>query len=390
MKKWQVIALLLAILLIAVASVRTRLQTEEQKKSGGGFFQSLLPTVSPATSANQTSDSKDEPRVSVFATGLEVPWAIAFLPDRNLLVTERTGRVRLVTKDGQVRQEPVVTIGSVKQISEGGLHGITLHPDFSENGYVYLYYTYSGSSGTTLNRVVRYRYNGSNLKNEEIIVDEIPGAANHDGGRIKFGSDKFLYITTGDAQISSLAQETNSLAGKILRVTDMGYPVPGNPFGNRVYSYGHRNPQGIAWDDQGRLWQTEHGPSGAEKGNDEFNRVESGKNYGWPEIRGTQTRAGMLTPIIESGRSDTWAPAGLAYLNGTFYFAGLRGAALYQILDPNGTPRLATHFKSEFGRLREVVVGPDGLLYVTTSNRDGRGSPKPGDDKILRVNPEKL
>ena len=205
------------------------------------------------------------------------------------------------------------------------------------------------------------------MREDKIIVDRIPGAPNHDGGRIKFGPDNFLYITTGDAQEPSLAQDRNSLAGKILRVTRDGDPVPDNLFGTRIYSYGHRNPQGITWDNQGRLWETEHGSSAT----DELNLITPGKNYGWPEIRGDQTRAGMVSPVIQSG-SQTWAPGGVAFLNGSIFFAGLRGSALYEY--KINEKRLVEHFKNEYGRLRDVVVGPDNMLYVTTSNRDGRGN----------------
>lgn len=345
-----------------------------------------------STNSGRTGEriqNDDLPQVSVFATGLDVPWAIAFLPSGELLVTERAGTVRLVTKDGQVQQSPVAVLSNVKEFSEGGLHGIALHPDFATNQFVYLFYTYSGSGNDTLNRVVRMKFVDSQLTDETTIVDAIPGASNHDGGRVKFGPDGYLYITTGDAQEPSLAQDTNSLAGKILRVKDDGSAAPNNPFGNRVYSYGHRNPQGIAWDDQGRLWSTEHGPSGLETGNDEVNVIEMGVNYGWPEIRGTQTRSGMRNPIIESGRGTAWAPAGVAFANGNLYFGGLRGTAVYE-LNTSGTPQLTTYFKNEYGRIREVIAGPDGMLYISTSNRDGRGSPKSGDDKIMRVNPSKL
>ncbi|OGV94954.1 hypothetical protein A3A66_04025 [Microgenomates group bacterium RIFCSPLOWO2_01_FULL_46_13] len=340
----------------------------------------------------QTSDKaalEEMPVTTVIAENLDTPWAIAFLADGQMLVTERKGTVQLVNiKAGNISE--VGKIEAVREIGEGGLLGIALHPDFEVNHYVYLYYTYSEAGGRTLNRVVRMTYLGQRLTDEKVIVDEIPGASNHNGGRIKFGPDKFLYITTGDAQEPSRAQDTGSLAGKILRVTDDGSPAPGNPFDNRVYSYGHRNPQGITWDEEGRLWETEHGPSGAETGNDEFNRIEMGKNYGWPEIRGKQTRAGMVTSVSESGRSDTWAPAGLAYLNGKFYFAGLRGQALYGVSVSGNSAGLTTYFKGELGRIREVVAGPDGMLYVTTSNRDGRGKPVAEDDRIIRVNPDKL
>jgi glucose/arabinose dehydrogenase len=186
--------------------------------------------------------------ITVITQNLDTPWAIAFLPDNSMLVTERKGTVRLVSREGKFDEAPVATLQNVQEIGEGGLMGIVLHPDFSSNHYVYLYYTYTGSGNNTLNRVVRMIYENSQLSDEQIIVDAIPGAVNHNGGRIKFGPDKSLYIATGDAQDPSQAQDRNSLAGKILRVTDAGKAVPGNPFGTMVYSYGHRNPQGLAWD----------------------------------------------------------------------------------------------------------------------------------------------
>ncbi|OGM58825.1 hypothetical protein A3A75_06180 [Candidatus Woesebacteria bacterium RIFCSPLOWO2_01_FULL_39_10] len=409
--------ILILITLVGIGAVVFWSTRKTSDKSGTGINIFNLPSQNG--SSPEVTETKDFPRVSVFAEGLDTPWAIAFLPsfaeaskgesNGGMLVTERSGRVRFVSNEGQVKDEPVADIAEVKELSEGGLHGITLHPNFQSNNYVYVYYTYGESGGNTLNRVSRFTYNGSQMTDQKVIVDAIPGASNHDGGRIKFGPDKFLYITTGDAQNPSNAQNKDSLAGKILRVTDNGDPAPGNPFDSaqgkpsgdpRVYSYGHRNPQGITWDQDGTLWETEHGPSGFETGNDEFNKIEAGNNYGWSEIRGTQTRSGMVTPIIESGRTDTWAPAGLAYLparagepaqagvNGKFYFAGLRGQALYEVA--GNLPNLKEHFKGEYGRLREVILGPDGILYVTTSNRDGRGVPKQGDDKILRINPNKL
>ena len=352
-----------------------------------------LPSVTslPSTNYVDTESTEDIPRISVVSQGLEVPWALVFVPEEGMLVTERKGNIRFISKEGELQEEPVLVITSVRQVGEGGLHGIALHPDFGNNGLVYLYYTYSGSGNETLNRVVRYKYDGDKLSNEEIIVDSIPGAANHDGGRIKFGPDGYLYITTGDAQTPPLSQDTNSLAGKILRVTDTGESVPGNPFNNEIYSYGHRNPQGIAWDIQGNLWSTEHGPSGIWPNccQDELNFIEIGANYGWPDSVGDNVIEGTVAPVLHSGR-EIWAPAGIAYVNGKFYFAGLRGSALYEVSIVNGSPTIKTHLKNELGRLREVLAGPDGMLYVTTSNRDGRGISKSGDDKILRINPTKL
>lgn len=327
----------------------------------------------PSTNVSQTE---------VIAENLDTPWGIVFLPDNSILVTERVGRVRLVDNKGNLQQEPVATLSQVKEIGEGGLLGIALHPDFSKNAKVFLYYTYSSSGGNTLNRVVSMVYDGS-LKDEQIIVDRIPGASNHNGGRIKFGPDGFLYITTGDAENPSQAQDINALGGKILRVTDEGKPAPGNPFNNLVYSYGHRNPQGLAWDSEGRLWATEHGPSNL----DELNLIEPGKNYGWPTVRGSEERSGMVTPVINSGPDKTWAPAGAAFWQGSIYFGGLRGQTLFQAVIDQSPVSIKEHFKNEFGRIREVLVGPDNMLYITTSNRDGRGTPNPSDDRIIKINP---
>ena len=340
-------------------------------------------------SSDEDAGTNKTPQVSVFAQGLEVPWSVVFLPDKSMFITERVGRVRYISKDGTLQDNPVAVISEVKQIGEGGLHGISLHPNFLSNNYVYLYFTYGEENGNTKNKVVRYRFEGGKLQGSKVIVDNIPGAPNHDGGRIKFGPDGYLYITTGDAQEPSLAQDKNSLAGKILRVTDQGQPAQGNPFGNRVYSLGHRNPQGITWDDKGNLWETEHGPSGIWPNccQDELNQIKIGGNYGWPNIVGDQTNKDIITSVSQSGR-DIWAPAGLAYLDGAIYFVGLRGQALYKV--DLQTKKIQTFFKEKFGRLRDVVIGPDNFLYITTSNRDGRGNPKAGDDKILRIDPTNL
>jgi len=323
--------------------------------------------------------------VSILAQGLDTPWAIAFLPDGKILVTERKGTVRLIEKNGELNGVPIAEIDQVKEIGEGGLHGIAVDPQFSNNGYVYVYYTYGGSGASTLNRVSRFVFEENKLTDEKIIVDAIPGASNHDGGRIKFGPDNYLYIATGDAQNPSHSQNINSLAGKILRVDGEGNPAPDNPFNNLVYSYGHRNPQGLTWDASGQLWATEHGQSAT----DELNKIEAGNNYGWPETRGDQTKEGTINPAIHSG-NETWAPSGADFLTGSIYFTGLRGQALYQAKLVGDNVSVITHFKNEFGRLREVVAGPDGMLYVTTSNLDGRGNPREGDDKVLIINPEKL
>lgn len=347
--------------------------------SGIAIFLRQNPPLSKPPSAPVISGQSTQPKVETLITGLEIPWALAFLPDKNILVTERAGQVRLI-KNGSLEKDPIAAI-QVKQTGEGGLHGIAVDPNFPNPPFVYLYYTYSSGSNNSLNRVSRFSFKENILTDEQVIVDNIPGAINHDGGRVKFGPDGYLYITTGDAQNPSLSQNKDSLAGKILRVTTEGKFAPNNPFNTLIYSYGHRNPQGITWDNQGRLWETEHGQSAQ----DELNLIIAGKNYGWPDIRGDQTKQDMERPLLQSG-SDTWAPGGAAFFKGSIFYAGLRGTALYQyVID---TKELKTHFKGEFGRIREVVLGPDNMLYITTSNKDGRGNPKADDDKIIRINPE--
>ncbi|OGK32106.1 hypothetical protein A3F57_03470 [Candidatus Roizmanbacteria bacterium RIFCSPHIGHO2_12_FULL_36_11] len=348
---------------------------------------------------NQTITT-EAPLTSIIAEGLDTPWAIAFLPDGGMLVTERSGKVRYIDKNGKLNPEPVAILDRVKEIGEGGLLGITLHPDladatpgkpdFSSNSFVYFYYTYNSEFNNTFNRVVRMKLENNKLSEEEIIVDNIPGNFNHNGGRIKFGPDKNLYITTGDAQDPSRAQDKTSLAGKILRVTDAGKPVSGNPFGNLIFSYGHRNPQGIDWNKDGGLWSTEHGRSGVQSGLDELNIIEAGKNYGWPDIQGDEERAGMVTPVANSGPTNTWAPAGAALVGDSLFFGGLRGETLYEAVINSENVTIKEHFKGEFGRIREVIKGPDGMLYISTSNKDGRGNPASEDDRIVRINPKKL
>lgn len=352
----------------------------EQKKSdlANKAFR-MRDNVTPPTATSQQTEA-----YKVIATGLNVPWALAFLPNGDLLITERIGHIKLLEKDEKTPKS-ITTLSDVKQIGEGGLHGIAVDPKFSLNSFVYTYYTYSSDGQNTLNRVVRFRFKDNKLDEQTTIVDKIPGALFHDGGRIKFGPDGFLYIATGDAQNPSLSQDKTSLAGKILRVTTEGKAAPDNPFGTLVYSYGHRNPQGLTWDSNGTFWETEHGSSAT----DEVNRIEKGTNYGWPTITGDATRPGMQSPNLQSG-SATWAPAGVAFFDGALFFGGLRGQALFEAKINGNQMELKEHFKGQFGRIREVILGPDNLLYITTSNKDGRGNPQADDDKIIRVNPKTL
>ncbi len=318
----------------------------------------------------------------IIADNLQIPWEIAFLPDGDLLVTERPGILKRIGKEMRA-----YTIEGVQHIGEGGLLGMALHPRFSENQWIYLYLTTKNDEGL-INRVERYRFEGDRLSEKKTIVDNIPGAAYHDGGRIAFGPDWYLYVTTGDAGKNNLAQDTSSLAGKILRLKDDGSIPSDNPFGNAVWSYGHRNSQGLAWDDKGRLWATEHGRSGLLSGLDELNLIEKGKNYGWPTIEGDKGKDGMETPIVHSGPDETWAPAGVAFWDGSVFFGGLRGETLYEAKFINEREvSLKVHLRQEFGRIRAVVLGPDGYLYITTSNTDSRGDIRANDDKIIRINP---
>lgn len=330
----------------------------------------------------------DVPRITVIAENLNIPWDFAFLPEGGMLVTERDGRLLSIGADTEIHEIP---IENVRRTGEGGLLGIVLHPQFERNKYLYLYFTTPGEDGETTNRIERYRFENNALSERKVIIDTIPGAIYHDGGRMEFGPDGMLYVTTGDATRENIAQDRDSLGGKILRLRDDG-SIPGdNPFGTAVYSYGHRNPQGLAWDASGQLWETEHGRSGVLSGYDEVNLIERGKNYGWPEIEGDETRAGVESPKRHSGANDTWAPASAAILGSSLFFGGLRGEALYEaVLSGMRVTGLTEHFKGEFGRIRTVRVGPDGMLYVTTSNRDGRGTPETNDDKIIRINPAKL
>jgi len=275
--------------------------------------------------------------------------------------------------------------------------GIALDPNFEENHYIYLYYTYSEFI-FTYNKVVRYTESDNKLYNEKILLDKIPGGAIHDGGRLKFGPDGKLYITTGEAGNPGLAQDLNSLGGKILRINSDGSIPDDNPFQTPVYSYGHRNPQGLDWDPvTGKLVISEHGPSG-ERGfaHDEVNVIEPGANYGWPKVIGDETKPELVSPLLHTG-DDTWAPSGATFYNSDnieefenmFFIATLRGNHLRMLeLDLSSNQVLSSEaLFSEFGRLRDASMGPDGNLYILTSNRDGRGTPASNDDRILRIVP---
>lgn len=328
------------------------------------------------------------PTTTIMVEGLSIPWDFAFPPNDGMLITERTGSLVHIQPDGT---RNTIKLPHPVPKGEGGLLGIVLHPQYLTNHYLYLYMTTSESSKGTKNSVFRYTYTQGELTDEKAIITDIPGALYHDGGRMEFGPDGLLYITTGDAQTSAIAQDLGSLGGKILRLTDEGGIPESNPYGTAVYSYGHRNPQGLAWDSAGNLWSTEHGRSGVTSGYDELNLIEIGKNYGWPKIEGPKTQEGMIAPALQSGTTTTWAPASLLYYNGKLYWGGLLGQGLYEAtITGTEVTDVRKLFNKEFGRIRTVRQGPDGMFYISTSNRDARGTPRKGDDKIIRINPELL
>jgi len=320
--------------------------------------------------------------------GLEVPWSIGVLEDGSMYVTERPGRLLYVSRGSK----SVIASFTVANVGEAGLLGLAVHPERSYE--IYLYSTYD-IGGSLANRVFRVKVNTSKgyVSDAKVVVDGIPGAPIHDGGRIRFGPDGRLYITTGDAARPELSQDLNSTAGKILRVEDDGSIPHDNPYpGSPVYSYGHRNPQGIDWHPpSGTLFSTEHGPVGR----DELNVIKPGGNYGWPYVAGVGGDSRYLDPVIDFGPTSI-APSGSSFattgprdvLNHLF-IACLRGEVLVDV-DIDGDGNVLGYnllYKGVYGRLRDVVPHPDGGLLVSTSNRDGRGTPRRGDDRIVYLKP---
>ncbi len=327
----------------------------------------------PGGAVRQHAARVGEP--SVLATNLAVPWAIAFLPDGDALVTERdSARLLRLTPQGGVAT--VGTVPGVEPSGEGGLLGVAVSPSFSRDRLVYLYF-----STATDNRIARFRYSGSQVGPLDAVVTGIPHAAIHNGGRLAFGPDGMLWATTGEHAEPSLAQDKGSLGGKILRMTPDGKPAPGNPFGTRVWTYGHRNVQGLAWDNAGRMYATEFGQDRF----DEINRIERGRNYGWPAVEGAGDQK-FTDPELTWPPSQA-SPSGATIAASSLWVAALRGERLWQVpltrTGKAGEP--VAHFTGKFGRLRAVVRAPDNSLWCATSNRDGRGDPRPDDDKILVI-----
>ena len=349
-----------------------------------------------------SAEAKSSFKVETVVGGLQVPWSIVWDPDGRMIFTERPGRVR-VFENGKLRPEPIFTVPDVEPSGESGLMSVALHPQFASNHFIYLSYAYAGDGKRV--RVARYRETPTGFVETKVIIENIPAAPNHAGCRLRFGPDGKLYITTGDATQRDLAQKLDSLAGKTLRLNDDGTVPPDNPFVGQqnvrpeIWSYGHRNSQGLDWQPGTNLmFQTEHGPSGFDGpgGGDEVNIVEKGKNYGWPLIHHQMTRAGLESPLLEY--TPAVAPAsGMFYrgsafpqFKGNFFFGCLRGERIIRVrLDGRRVISQENLLTGKYGRIRDIAEGPDGFLYFSTSNRDGRGSPADDDDRIIRLTPAK-
>lgn len=340
-------------------------QTTEQQASGD-------------SAAGEPLRSEGRPRLETVVTGLQAPWEIAFLPDRRALLTERGGRVRLLDRDLKLQQRPVAEV-EVAAVGESGLLGLAVDPEFRRTRFVYLYRT--TESG---NEVARYRFEGDRLTEDAVILDGLEAAAIHDGGRIHFGPDGLLYVSTGEAGNPDLAQDDDSLNGKFLRVRD--FRGSGEP---EAIDKGHRNVQGFDWDADGRMFATEFG----DDSDDEVNLIREGRNYGWPEHEGTEGGDGFTPALV--GYEDVIAPSGGTIVSqpgsawtGDFVFGALVGEQIRRVeLDGDEAGEDEALFEGELGRVRTVVEGPDGALYALTNNTDGRGSPREGDDRLVRIVP---
>ena len=315
--------------------------------------------------------------MTTLASGLDAPWSVVALPVGGALVSQRDdGRVLEISASG-LREVGIVP--GVVSGGESGLHGLALLDDDT----MWLY-AYHGAADD--NRVVRMPLTGAagayGLGAPEVVLSGIPRNSTHDGGRIAFGPDGYLYVTTGDAQDREASQDEESLGGKILRITATGDPAPGNPFGSEVWSMGHRNVQGLAWTSDGRMWASEFGQNTW----DEVNLIEAGANYGWPVVEGVADDERFTDPVVVWPTSEA-SPSGMAAVGDTLFVAGLRGERLWVIdtedAELRGEP--VSFLDGAQGRLRDAVAAPDGSLWVLTNNTDGRGSPRSDDDLLLRV-----
>lgn len=365
----------LALALLAVAC-----SDDGATVTSGSTTSSVATTASPSTTAAAPTTTAviernyDFSKPEVLATGLSVPWGLAFLPDGSALIAERkSGRISQLRAGSAPKA--VMTVPGVSDNGEGGLLGLAVSPTYAQDGLVFAYYTTASD-----NRLARFRLGAT----PEVILSGVAASSVHNGGRLAFGPDGMLYISTGDAASSSKAQDPSSLNGKILRVKPDGSAADGNPSpGSRVWSLGHRNVQGLAWDAKGRLFASEFGASTF----DEINLIEPGKNYGWPTVEGTGNNPAFTNPLVTWSTSES-SPSGVAVSGNSLYVAALAGRRLWKIPITDtglGTPQAL--LQGQFGRIRTVVTAPDGSLWIATSNRDGRGSPVNDDDRIVRFAP---
>ncbi len=376
---------------LAAAAMLLTLAAGCSEEGGDPGPPTVTAPTSETTASDEATDSQpserprgDSPRpvrvVDTVARGMAAPWGLDFLPDGRAVVTERdTRKVLLVDPEGGEPRQVAVIEQAAPQ-GEAGLLGVAVSPDFDRDRLVYFYVSTPGD-----NRIVRATLDRRDrLGTPEVVLEGIPNGFIHDGGRLEFGPDGHLYASTGETGVPELAQDRSSLGGKILRITPDGAPAPGNPDpSSPVWSWGHRNVQGLAFDDQGNLWASEFGASTF----DELNLIRKGGNYGWPAVEGRGDSGDYVDPQVV-WRTDQASPSGLAYADGHLWLGALRGERLWRVRVSEGEARDATaFFVGEYGRLRTVVVAPDGRLWVTTSNRDGRGSPAPQDDRILVVDP---
>lgn len=334
-----------------------------------------VPAV-PVAADSQVSTATAPVVDRIVAQDLRIPWGVAFLPGGDALVSERgSARVVRVSHTGRVTEVGVVP--GVAVAGQGGLMSLALSPRFLRDRYVYAFFTAANDA-----RIVRMRFAGGRLGAPEPVLTGIPTGPAHVGGRMTFGPDGMLYAGTGDTGDLTLSQDPNSLGGKILRMTPNGEPARGNPFhGSRVFSLGHRNAQGLAFDSRGRLWASEFG----QETWDELNLIRPGGNYGWPVVEGMAGAPGFIDPLVQWTPAEA-SPSGLAIARDVLYVGTLRGQRMWRVPirgDVLGTPE--AFFVNQFGRLRTVVNAPEGGLWVTTSNQDQLGVPGPGDDRILHV-----
>ncbi|CAI9418637.1 PQQ-dependent sugar dehydrogenase [Nocardioides sp. T2.26MG-1] len=351
--------------------------------------QSTEPSSATTEPSKPTGDNTPPPDdgparvVGTIATGLAAPWGVAFLPNGDAVVTERdTRRVLLLEAPSyDVRRIGLIdaAVSNGDTGGEAGLLGVAVSPDFAADRMLFFYLSTASD-----NRIVAARLEGGRLGSPTVILSGIPVGGIHDGGRLAFGPDGYLYASTGETGQGDLAQDKTTLAGKILRITTDGRPAPGNPFpGSEIWSFGHRNVQGLAFDDDDRLWASEFG----DQTFDELNLIHPGENYGWPMVEGRGGQDGLVDPQVV-WETDVASPSGLAWLDGHLWLASLRGQRLWRV-DVHGDH--ASHpvdfFVGTYGRMRTVVATPEGQLWLTTSNTDGRGDPGPDDDRILLIEP---